>query len=141
MPSFFLVTCTLLFCSCRDRNVIRIKEFCRLDKDALIDFKQLIEIVNRVFKEEASGQFHMTVRELQDLFNEHDDDYSGFCDSFETAKILNKVHMVTDAAEIQKYMSEMDKDGDGLMDFEEFMTLCQKMYADRGGVVVASGRL
>ena len=32
----------------------------------------------------------------------------------------------------------MDKDGDGAMDFEEFMTLCQLIYKDRGGTVVAN---
>lgn len=114
------------------------KEFSRLDKDALIEYKQLIEIINRTYQEEESGQFHMTVRELQDMFNTHDEDYSGFLDAGEVVKILNKVHMVTDLTEVQKYMNEQDKDGDGAMDFEEFMTLCQKIYADRGGIVVAN---
>merc|ERR1719473_2061776 len=35
-------------------------------------------------------------------------------------------------------MSEMDKDSDGAVDFEEFMTLCQAMYRERGGKVVAN---
>merc|ERR1712166_660856 len=50
----------------------------------------------------------------------------------------NKVHLVTDVMQIQTYMQQMDKDGDGQMDFEEFMTLCQLIYKDRGGVVVAN---
>jgi len=120
------------------RQTARVMEFSRLDKDALVEYKQLIEILNRTYKEEESGTFHMTVKELQDMFNMSDEDYSGFLDSSEVVGILNKVHMVTDLAEVGKYMNAMDKDGDGQMDFEEFMTLCQKMYADRGGIVVAN---
>jgi len=120
------------------RQTARVMEFSRLDKDALVEFKQLIDILNRTYREEESGTFHMTVRELQDMFNIQDEDYSGFLDSGEVVGILNKVHMVTDLSEVGKYMAAMDKDGDGQMDFEEFMTLCQKMYSDRGGIVVAN---
>merc|ERR1712196_606546 len=98
----------------------------------------LLDILNRAMKEAEEGHFHMTVKELQDLFFQQDKDFSGMLDAFEIAQILNQVHMVTDPVQVKKYMSEMDKDGDGQMDFEEFMTLCQLIYKDRGGVVVAN---
>jgi len=116
----------------------RLTEFVRHDKDQYIEFNQLIKLMNRTFKEAEEGHFHMTVKELQDLFFQQDTDFSGMLDRHEISKILNQVHMVTDPNQIGEYMSQMDKDGDGQMDFEEFMTLCQLIYKDRGGVVVAN---
>ena len=65
-------------------------------------------------------------------------DNSGQLDAFEVASIMTKVHLTTDADEIKKMMNEMDKDSDGQVDFEEFMSLCQEMYRQRGGKVVAN---
>jgi len=121
-----------------DPQRARLAEFVRHDKDQYIELNQLFDIMNRCFKEAEEGHFHMTVKELQDLFFQQDTDFSGMLDSSEVSKILNKVHLVTDVNQIQKYMQQMDKDGDGQMDFEEFMTLCQLIYKDRGGVVVAN---
>jgi len=116
----------------------RIGEFSRFDTDEFIEFEQLLGIYNRVENEQAQGHFHMTVRELQDLFNQADKDFSGMLEHEEIAKILTTVHLVTDAAEIKNYLSTIDKDDDHQLDFEEFMTLTQKMYAERGGFVVAN---
>ena len=80
----------------------------------------------------------MTVRELMDLFVQNDKDHSGQLEAHEIAAILNEVHCMTDENQVKKMMNDMDKDGDAAMDFEEFLTLCQVMYAERGGYVVAN---
>merc|ERR1712196_482276 len=121
-----------------DPQRARVAELMRFDKDQFIDYDQLLTLMNRAFRETKAGKFHMTVKELQDLFFQQDKDFSGMLDAFEIAQILNQVHMVTDPVQVEKYMEQMDKDGDGQMDFEEFMTLCQLIYKDRGGVVVAN---
>ena len=47
------------------------------DKNEWIELHELLTILNRVMNEQERGGFHMTVKELQDLFQQHDADYSG----------------------------------------------------------------
>ena len=56
---------------------------------------------NRVKNEQEAGHFHMTVRELQDLFNNADADFSGMLEQAEILSILGKVHLVTDPEEMK----------------------------------------
>lgn len=116
----------------------RLSEFARFDDDSNIEFEQMMQILNRTFQEQDKGTFHMTVKELMDLFSQADEDFSGMLEAKEISVILNQVNMVTDAGEIKEYMDKMDKDSDGKLDFEEFIELCQQLYADRGGAVVAN---
>jgi len=69
-----------------DPQRARLAEFVRHDKDQYIELKQLFDIMNRCFKEAEEGHFHMTVKELQDLFFQQDTDFSGMLDLLRSVK-------------------------------------------------------
>jgi Ca2+-binding EF-hand superfamily protein len=116
----------------------RLREFARLDADALLSLDEVLKAYNRVLNEEKQGRFYATVKELQDLFSAADADYSGVLDAAEASKVLCKVHLVTDPERVREHLRRSDLDEDGGMDFEEFLTLCRALYAERGGAVVAN---
>ena len=96
-----------------------------MQQDAAVELAQVFKFINRAFNEEEAGHFHMTVKELQTLYSQHDVDLNGRLNTQEISKILETVHMVTKPAEIASFMRRHDRDSDEKMDFEEFVALCQ----------------
>eukprot|EP01045_Picozoa_sp_COSAG04_P049456 COSAG04_NODE_19506_length_414_cov_1.504762_1_plen_113_part_01 len=81
----------------------------------------------------ASGVTHDTVvyyhdggdakrQELEDVWLEVDVDRSGSLDRDEVKKVLGRMGMPDDEASVDAAMAELDKDGDGSIVYEEFVS-------------------
>jgi Ca2+-binding EF-hand superfamily protein len=66
-------------------------------------------------------------KEIQNAFNVFDADGSGEIDSMELTLTMRALGLNPTPAEVREIMAEVDDDGSGTMEFEEFANLMQKM--------------
>lgn len=59
-------------------------------------------------------------QDLESLFNEIDEDQSGFIDKFELKKLFNKLGINISDQELAGYFEQIDTDKSGLISLEEF---------------------
>eukprot|EP00941_MAST-03F_sp_MAST-3F-sp1_P001802 g1802.t1 len=116
----------------------RIIEFIRLDGDNEVYFERLLEIINRALNESKGGHFYMTVHELQDIFSKHDSSLTGKLTLKDVSKLLHTINVILEPEKIAKFFKTFDADVDHNINFEDFLTLCQSLFKERNGYVVAN---
>ena len=67
-------------------------------------------------------------RELKDAFAVFDTDGSGLISRSELKGLLNNLGQVVSDEELDAMMGEVDKDGNGEIDFEEFKAMMVRVY-------------
>lgn len=87
-------------------------------------------------------------QELKVQFEVFDADRSGQIDKAEIAEVMKSINEPVDNAKIDEYMKEVDQDGSGTIDFEEFCLFVEKMRAGKvksdagfGNVVTKSAQI
>ena len=70
---------------------------------------------------------------LKDIFKRYDDDGSGEVDAGELMEIMQSLGVSATEQEINAMVSEIDSDGSGTIDFDEFKTMVHKAMEDGSG--------
>jgi len=116
------------------------KEFDQ-DSDGFIDFREFAHMAQKLRQkaaERTNVQFHnLDPEELQRFhaeFEEADDDESGEIDSDELGAILKKLGFgEMQPEELDAVIAEYDRDGNGVLDFNEFISLSCRLRAMQSG--------
>eukprot|EP00941_MAST-03F_sp_MAST-3F-sp1_P000639 g639.t1 len=116
----------------------RVSELARLSGSNSISFLNVMDILNRVYNEQEMGFFHMTVKELMNIFDTFDVDQSGLLEASEIHEILSKLRIPSDVEKVKTHMEQINRQTDYTMDFEDFLGFCTELYTSRGGRVVAN---
>ncbi|KAI8072601.1 calmodulin [Gongronella butleri] len=70
------------------------------------------------------------ITELREAFDLFDRDHNGYIDTKELGAVMKSLQMNPSEAELQDMINEADADGNGTMDFNEFLTLMAKKQRD-----------
>ncbi|KAI9300521.1 calmodulin [Cunninghamella echinulata] len=70
------------------------------------------------------------IDEIREAFNLFDKDNDGAISSKELGTAMRSLNMNPTEAELQDMIMEVDKDGNGIIDFNEFLTLVSKKLKD-----------
>ncbi|UJR15399.1 hypothetical protein I4U23_002346 [Adineta vaga] len=68
------------------------------------------------------------MKELRDAFDMFDRDHSGSISSSELKQLLQALNFKTNESLIRKVMKEMDADGNGTIEFNEFVKVMSSVY-------------
>lgn len=77
------------------------------------------------------GESDLRRRRLRTCFDKYDEDQSGKLDSREVAAALSQSGVIASPAAIADLMEEMDGDGDGKIDFDEFLVFSDRIDDSR----------
>merc|ERR1712086_1157987 len=86
------------------------------DRTAAMDF------FNNSDEGKMARNLGLSVKDLQEVFDQFDTDGSGGIDSKEFGTLLASLDIVWDDAKIETTVKEIDTDENGLIDFKEFIT-------------------
>merc|ERR1712131_485212 len=89
------------------------------DGDGTIDFDEFIEMMNKQETRDLNDQ----VENLRRTFEIFDTDGSGKISSTELKQVMEKLGEELDDFQISEMIREADKDGDGEIDFDEFVRM------------------
>jgi len=92
--------------------------------DGTIDFDEFLEMMQKVSKDLDQ------TAEIREAFRIFDRDGNGFIDSKELKHIVTQMGQVLTNAEADEFMLEADLNGDGKLDFNEFMQMMMKSLND-----------
>merc|ERR1711976_794283 len=108
---------------CSDMELQRIMKAADLDKNGKIDFNEFVIIMDKFCPENFEDQ-------LREAFRVIDNDNSGKISSDEIKRILRHLGEKKMSSEVaEMIIREMDMDGDGQVDYEEFV----KMFTSKTG--------
>ncbi|KAI8336718.1 calmodulin [Chlamydoabsidia padenii] len=74
------------------------------------------------------------LNEFRDAFDLFDRDRNGFIDTKELGAVMKSLHFNASEAELKDMINEADADGNGTMDFAEFLSLMVKKRRDTDAV-------
>ena len=77
--------------------------------------------------------------ELRKVFATFDKNSDGFITKQELRDSLKNIRIFLSDKEVEEMVTKLDSNGDGLIDFEEFGTLCESMVGDQERVVIKNG--
>jgi nanoRNase/pAp phosphatase (c-di-AMP/oligoRNAs hydrolase) len=103
-----------------------------LEGNADSDFTNSMEPTIRVSWE--GGESDLQQRRLRTCFDKYDQDQSGTLDSREVAAALSQSGVIASPAAIAHLMEEMVGDGDGKIDFDEFLVFSGRIDDSRARV-------
>ena len=93
-----------------------------VEKDGKVDTDELLKKVGRGPKREVMNKAFTQRKIIRKQFDNYDKDQKGYITKDEFKTVLeNKVSSNITAEEVDKIMKETDKDGDGQIDYEEFL--------------------
>mmetsp|Transcript_29922 Transcript_29922/g.88973 ORF Transcript_29922/g.88973 Transcript_29922/m.88973 type:complete len:112 (-) Transcript_29922:688-1023(-) len=101
-----------------ERELLEVFNEVDADKNGEIDFDEFTIMMQSTAGDRGERQ------ELVDAFAVFDEDGSGSTSKAEVKEIMEKFGQKLTEAELTQVMKEVDTDGDGQIDFEEF---CQMM--------------
>merc|ERR1711992_416621 len=85
--------------------------------DGTIDFDEFLDMMKKVSKD-----LDQTV-EIREAFKIFDRDGNGYIDSKELKQVVTRMGHVLTSAEADEFMKEADLDGDGKLDYNEFVAM------------------
>merc|ERR1711976_262154 len=85
--------------------------------DGTIDFDEFLEMMQKVSKD-----LDQTV-EIREAFKIFDRDGNGYIDAKELKHVVTRMGHVLTSAEADEFMKEADLDGDGKLDYNEFVAM------------------
>ena len=101
-----------------------------VEKDGKVDTDELLKKVGRGPKREVMNRAFTQRKILRKQFDGYDKDQKGYITRDEFRKVLeNKVSSSITPEEVDKMMEDADKDGDGQIDYEEFLKAFSYMQA------------
>lgn len=92
-----------------------------LNKDGIIDFKEFLNLMAKKMKETDSEE------ELRDAFKVFDKDGNGFISAAELRHVMTNLGEKLTDDEVDKMIKEADTDGDGQVDYGEFVKMMVTM--------------
>jgi len=91
-----------------------------LNGDGTIDFQEFLQMMKKKSSEEDQ------MEDLREAFRMFDRNKDGFIDLIELRKVTNLMGATLSSDEIQEFMREADKDGNGKIDYEEFVNMMKQ---------------
>lgn len=87
------------------------------NKDGTIDFKEFLKLMSRKMKDTDSEE------ELREAFKVFDKDGNGYISAAELRHVMTNLGEKLTDEEVDKMMTEADTDGDGQVDYNEFVRM------------------
>jgi Ca2+-binding EF-hand superfamily protein len=101
-----------------------------VEKDGKVDTDELLKKVGRGPKREVMNKAFTQRKIVRKQFDNYDKDQKGYITKDEFQKVLeNKISSKITQGEVDKMMEDTDRDGDGEIDFEEFLKAFSYMQA------------
>lgn len=106
------------------------------DGSGLIDFEEFLSLIadqlNQAKDTDCDGELELLSYEelhalAKSVFSEFDEDRNGSISSFELGQVFKKMGCHPTEDELKELVDLVDEDKSGVIEFEEFMTLMQKM--------------
>jgi len=91
-----------------------------LNGDGTIDFPEFLQMM----KKKSNEQEHLD--DLREAFKMFDRNKDGYIDLNELKKVTSLIGTTLTSADLCKFMSEADKDGNGKIDYEEFVDMMKQ---------------
>ena len=102
------------------------------DGDGVVDIHELNEIIEKF---ENKGIIYKALSErskIRNEFQKYDTDRSGFITMDELTHIVSeRLGIVLNETHLKRMMNDVDDNGDGLIDYEEFCTLMTKSFMQK----------
>jgi len=95
------------------------------DRNQEMDFNEFVELMATFRKND--GFTRAKAAELKSLFMAHDADHSGELYTFELLDLLRHLGHPTTVSQVRRYVSEVDFNNSGAVDFREFLRLMRLM--------------
>merc|ERR1740130_152633 len=95
-----------------------------------LDFAMFVELVASARTTTGGGGVLNRISELQESFTMFDEDGSGALDAEEIQAVLRKLGQEVTIQEVNQIVAAVDGDGDGEIDFCEFIKLIAKQEPD-----------
>eukprot|EP00485_Elphidium_margaritaceum_P007764 CAMPEP_0202703876 /NCGR_PEP_ID=MMETSP1385-20130828/16668_1 /ASSEMBLY_ACC=CAM_ASM_000861 /TAXON_ID=933848 /ORGANISM="Elphidium margaritaceum" /LENGTH=1190 /DNA_ID=CAMNT_0049361797 /DNA_START=27 /DNA_END=3599 /DNA_ORIENTATION=- len=91
-------------------------------------FSNVLDItdINNIVYDEEHDIANMSEQEMKTAFDQFDEDLNGSIDNFELQRALEKMGQDMSMEEVNELIKEIDENGDGVVDFEEFKKLAEK---------------
>jgi len=111
------------------------------NSDGVIDFDEFLVMMSRVHEmdlKKQSRKYSMAysedkMSEIKALFDKFDSDSSGSLDREQLQKALSDAGITLSENELTDFTKSVDTDGDGLIDFKEFLQIMNVNEADENG--------
>ncbi|GFP88074.1 calmodulin-3 [Phtheirospermum japonicum] len=94
------------------------------DGNGTIDFPEFLNLMARKMKDTDSEE------ELKETFRVFDKDQNGFISAAELRHAMTNLDKIPTKAELQDMINEVDADGNGTIDFPEFLNLMARKMKD-----------
>jgi len=91
-----------------------------LNGDGTIDFQEFLQMMKK--KSSEADQ----MEDLRDAFRMFDRNKDGYIDLIELRKVTSLMGATLSSSEIQEFMKEADKDGNGKIDYDEFVNMMKQ---------------
>jgi len=91
-----------------------------LNGDGTIDFQEFLQMMKKKSSEEDQ------MEDLREAFRMFDRNKDGYIDLTELRKVTSLMGATLSSSEIQEFMLEADKDGNGKIDYEEFVNMMKQ---------------
>ncbi|TRY79978.1 hypothetical protein TCAL_07547 [Tigriopus californicus] len=88
-----------------------------MNGDGTIDFEEFLEMMTKQSKDIDQTQ------EIKEAFKIFDRDGNGYIDAKELKMVVTRMGEALTAAEAEEFMQEADINGDGKLDYEEFLKM------------------
>lgn len=93
-----------------------------VDADGTIDFPEFLTMMARKMKDTDSEE------EIREAFRVFDKDGNGFISAAELRHIMTNLGEKLPDVEVDEMLREADIDGDGQVNYEEFVTMMKKYF-------------